>query len=210
MGKIRARTDAELAARKREILDAAAEQLMTEDYGAITLATIAEKTSISRTSMYTYYEKKEAVFVDLMIQEYEKLEREFHAAFGVPMRRDAFCKTMSGILWKHPILLKLLSLQLSVWDCRYDDELIKRFVAATQPYMRTLHEILTRQFPNADDAARNTFKLQFSVYCNSLYVVENLPASQMDAMREWNYFGQILSGEQICYEGLMLLSAGLE
>ena len=54
MGKIRARTDAELAARKREILDAAAEQLMTEDYDAITLATIAEKTSISRASILQF------------------------------------------------------------------------------------------------------------------------------------------------------------
>ena len=59
MGKLRARTDEELAARKNEILDVAREQIMTMDYDAITLATIAEKTSISRPSMYHYYEKKE-------------------------------------------------------------------------------------------------------------------------------------------------------
>lgn len=43
MGKIRARTDEELAARKQEILAAAKEQFMTMSYGSITLATIAEK-----------------------------------------------------------------------------------------------------------------------------------------------------------------------
>ena len=52
MGKIRARTDEELAARKQEILAAAKEQFMTMSYGSITLATIAEKTSISRPSIY--------------------------------------------------------------------------------------------------------------------------------------------------------------
>ena len=47
MGKIRARTDEELAARKQEILSAARDLLMTMSYESITLAAIAEKTSIS-------------------------------------------------------------------------------------------------------------------------------------------------------------------
>lgn len=210
MGKIRARTDEELAARRQEILTVAAEQLMTEEYEAITLATIAAKTSISRTSMYTYYDTKEAVFVDLMINEYEKLERELRNTFGVKMRREDFCKALSGILWQHPILLKLLSFQLSVWDRRYDDSLVKRFVVATQPYMQTLNDILMIQFPDADGMARNMFKLQFSVYCNSLYTIEHLPESHIDAMIEHTFFDSIPPGEQICCEGLMLLSAGLE
>ena len=47
MGRVRARTDEELAARREDILQSAREQIMTMDYDAITLATIAEKTSIS-------------------------------------------------------------------------------------------------------------------------------------------------------------------
>lgn len=210
MGKIRARTDSELAARKQEIMDVAAEQLMTMEYASITLATIAEKTSISRTSMYTYYDTKEAVFVDLMILEYEKLTQELRTAFDGKLTREAFCETMSHILWTHPILLKLLSLQLSVWDRRYDDTLVKHFVRETLPYMQALDELLDRQFPNADRSRRNRFKLQFSVYCNSLYAIEHLPASQVDAMHEHSFFDAIPSGEEICREGLLLLSAGLE
>lgn len=209
MGKLRARTDAELAARRQEILNAAAEQLMSMDYDTITLATIAEKTSIGRTSLYSYYETKEAVFADLLILEYEKLEQSFRTVFGERMPRQQFCETMAHLLWEHPILLKLLSLQLSVWDHRYNDELVERFVKATQPYMQTLNDILAVQFPDADDVARNRFKLQFSVYCNSLYVIEHLPASQMEAMAEMGFYDTIPAGEQICFEGLMLLSAVL-
>ena len=210
MGKLRARTDAELAARKQEIMDAAAEQLMNMEYGAITLATIAEKTSISRTSMYTYYDRKECVFVDLMILEYEKLRDTLLETFSVQMTREAFCRAMSSILWSQPILLKMLSLQLSVWDHRYDDELVKHFVSETQPYMKALDQILQIQFPESDMPSRNMFKLQFSVYCNSLYSIEHLPESQIIAMNEQTFFDEIPSGEQICYEGLLLLSTGLE
>ena len=48
MGKIRARTEGEIAARKADILCAAAQQLMQNGYDAITLATLAAATSISR------------------------------------------------------------------------------------------------------------------------------------------------------------------
>ena len=210
MGKLRARTDAELAARKQEIMDAAADQLMNMDYDAITLATIAEKTSISRTSMYTYYDRKECVFVDLLILEYEKLKNTLLEMFSEQISQDAFCRSMSSILWNQPILLKLLSLQLSVWDHRYDDGLVKHFISETQPYMKALDQILEIQFPESDKASRNMFKLQFSVYCNSLYGIEHLPESQISAMNEQTFFEEIPSGEQICYEGLLLLSAGLE
>ena len=90
MGKARARTDEELAARKSEILEAAREQILIMDYDAVTLATIAEKTSISRPSMYHYYEKKEAVFVDLLIQEYQEMEIDMHPLLKRKMTREGF------------------------------------------------------------------------------------------------------------------------
>ena len=64
MGKQRARTEEELAARRNEIITAAGDLLMTCDYRDVTLATIAEKISISRPSLYNYYETRELVFDD--------------------------------------------------------------------------------------------------------------------------------------------------
>lgn len=207
MGKLRARTDEELAARKSEILDAAREQIMTMDYDAITLATIAEKTSISRPSMYHYYEKKENVFTDLMIREYEGLAEDMQGFLKRKTTRERFCLRLASILWKRQLLLKLLSLQLPVWRHEYSDENLKKFVEETAPYHETLKDALIKQFPNATDEQRNMFSIQFSVYCNSLYVIEHLPLSQMAAMEEKKFFNKIPTGEEICYEGLMLLSS---
>ena len=120
---------------------------MTEEYDDITLATIAERTSISRTSMYTYYDRKERVFLDLMIREYLNLEQELQAGLSVRMQRQAFCQWLSEVLWCHPTLLKLLSLQLSVWDRKYSDNLIEHFVRSSTPYIHALDRVLTFQFP---------------------------------------------------------------
>lgn len=209
MGKLRARTGAEFEARRQEILTAAGELLMAESYEDITLATIAERTSISRPSMYNYYEKKELVFADLMILEYRRWEEDLRKTFTMKQPREAFCKTMTELLWERHLLLKLLSLQLTVWDHKYDDEVIVRFEEEVQPFFQTLGDVLRIQFPDADSGARDMFRIQFTVYCNSLYLLDHLPASQLNAMNDLNLFGKIPSGKDICYEGLMLLSAGL-
>ena len=209
MGKVRARTDEELAARKQEILAAAREQLMSMNYESITLATIAEETSISRSSMYHYYDKKECVFVDLLIQEYQEWGEQMEPLLERRCSWEQFCQTMTEILWGHETLLKLLSLHLPIWDPGYDDSILRHFVKETRPFQNTLKEVVAFQFPDAGSKERNMFLIHFSVYCNSLYETTRLVQNQMDAMRGVWSLDPIPPVKEICYDGLMKLSAGL-
>lgn len=206
MGKVRARTEGELAARKNEILESAKEQLMTMDYDEITLATIAEKTSVSRPTMYRYYENKELVFIDLLIQEYEGLELELRPLLKRKMTKEHFCKKLSSSLWKRQVLLKLLSLQLPIWKREYDDQMLREFVNRSASYQHTLDDVLKKQFPETTAEARNMFRIQFSTYCNSLFVLEHLPDSMVQEMIDRKVFDDIPGGQEICFQGLMLLS----
>lgn len=210
MGSVRARTDDELAARKAEILKSAKKQLMSMDYDDITLATIAETTSVSRPTMYRYYEKKELVFIDLLVSEYADFEQELQVFLKRKLSRGSFCKKLSSMLWKRQVLLKLLSLQLPIWRKEYDAQMLQDFVRESVQYQRTLRAVMEKQFPDATAASRNMFRVQFSVYCNSLYVVEHLPEAMMQALIEQEIYDEIPGGEDACYEGLLLLTAGLE
>ena len=209
MGKIRARTDEELAARKQEILAAAKEQFMTMSYESITLAAIAEKTSISRPSMYHYYNKKECVFVDLIIQEYREWGEQMGPLLERRCSQEEFCQTMTDILWGHETLLKLLSLHLTIWDPSYDDSILRHFAKETLPFQNTLKEVVAFQFPDAGSKERNMFLIQFSIYCNSLYETKYIAQNQMDAIREMRFLDFIPPVKEICYDGLIKLSAGL-
>ena len=209
MGKIRARTDEELAARKQEILAAAKEQFMTMSYESITLATIAEKTSISRPSMYHYYDKKERVFADLIIQEYREWGEQMEPLLERRCSQEQFCQTMTDILWKHETLLKLLSLHLPIWDPSYDDSILHHFAKETLPFQNILKEVVAFQFPDADCKERTMFLIQFSVYCSSLYETKYLAQKQMDAMWKIRSLDFIPSMKEICYDGLIKLSASL-
>lgn len=209
MGKIRARTDEELAARKQEILAAAKEQFMTMSYESITLATIAEKTSISRPSIYHYYDKKESVFVDLIIQEYQEWGEQMGLLLERRCSQEQFCQTMTDILWEHETLLKLLSLHLPIWDPSYDDSILHHFAKETLPFQNTLKEVVAFQFPDADSKERTMFLIQFSVYCSSLYETKYFAQKQMDAMWKIRSLDFIPPVKEICYDGLIKLSASL-
>ena len=209
MGKIRARTDEELAARKQEILSAARDLLMTMSYESITLAAIAEKTSISRPSMYHYYNKKECVFVDLIIQEYREWGEQMGPLLERRCSQEEFCQTMTDILWGHETLLKLLSLHLPIWDPSYDDSILRHFAKETLPFQNTLKEVVAFQFPDAGSKERNMFLIQFSVYCNSLYETKYLAQKPMDATRKIRFLDFIPPVKEICYDGLIKLSASL-
>ena len=209
MGKVRARTDEELAARKQEILSAARDLLMTMNYESITLAAIAEKTSISRPSMYHYYNKKECVFVDLIIQEYREWGEQMGPLLERRCSQEEFCQTMTDILWGHETLLKLLSLHLPIWDPSYDDSILRHFAKETLPFQNTLKEVVAFQFPDAGSKERNMFLIQFSVYCNSLYETKYLAQKPTDAMWKTRFLDFIPPVKEICYDGLIKLSAGL-
>ena len=209
MGKIRARTDEELAARKQEILAAARDLLMTMSYESITLAAIAEKTSISRPSIYHYYDKKESVFADLIIQEYREWGEQMEPLLGRRCSQEQFCQTMTDILWGHETLLKLLSLHLPIWDPGYDDSMLRHFVKETQPFQNILKEVVAFQFPDAGSKERTMFLIQFSVYCSSLYETKYLAQKPMDATRKIRSLDFIPPVKEICYDGLIKLSASL-
>lgn len=209
MGRIRARTAEEIEERRNEILQAAEDLLSEEEYEDITLGTIAEKTSVSRPSMYTYYKTKEEVIVDLMIREYQLWELDLKKKYTRKMTRERFCRTMVNLLWQRNLLLKLLSLHVTALRNKCSDELIIRFEKEVQPFFITLSGILKKQFPLATEAERSMFSIQFTVYCNSLYALRQIPDIQREAMRDFDLFGTIPDDKEICYEGLMLLSSAL-
>jgi AcrR family transcriptional regulator len=205
MGKIRARTDRELTARKKEILDAAERQLMTMDYDSVTLASLAKETSVSRPSMYHYYETRENIFIDLLIREYNKFETDLQPFLKRKMSRGAFCRKLAEVLLKRKLMLKLLALQVPVFEKAYDQEQISRFTGKISSFNSVLLNVLDRQFPEADEDARDVFTAQFSLYCSSLYGLLCLPqyVKEHDNTLDESEF------VEICSQGLMLLSAAM-
>lgn len=206
MGNLRARNEDEITARKENILSAAAELLGTEDYDNITLATISEKTNISRPSMYNYYKTKEEIFLDLMVREYLKWKDELETLFARRVSRQTFCKRLAGSLIKQHLLIRLFSVRQFQLEKKLGDDKMNIFNETVKPFFDTFTAMLNKQFPNAKKSKLDMFKIQFTLYCYSVY-----PMSQLSKWESTDdFFGCVPDFETIYYNGLMLLTGELE
>ena len=70
-------------------------------------------------------------------------------------------------------------------------------------------EVLARQFPAVSEKARNAFLVQFVRYCVTFRGMIHFPQEQMAMIKQLGTFGELSDTKTICYDGLMLLSAGL-
>lgn len=209
MGEIRARSSEEIDNRKKEILDVTEDLFMNMEYQDITLAIIAEKTSISRPSMYNYYKTKEEVFLDLSKREYLSFNESIKTAFSRKVSREKFCQKMADTIWKHQPFLKILSLHSSVIEEKCGKDLMYDYKKSVQPLFETFSNILAKQFPDSSEESRELFKVHFFMYTYSLYPAGHIPKEQAEVMRELKPFGDLPDMKQVFYDALMRFSSSL-
>lgn len=210
MGTQRARNDTEKTARRDDILNAAAQLLMSEEYDDITLATISQKTNISRPSMYNYYKTKEEIFLDIMAREYLLWQSELADLFPRKVSRNIFCSRLASSLVKKHLLVRLFSLRQFRLEEKCGEKKMKEFNNKIGPFFGTFTEILSRQFPTASKADLDMLKIQFTLYSHSVYPITQMKDEQINNKLNTAFFGKIPELETIYYRGLMLLTSELE
>lgn len=209
MGTLRARKDGEIQARRNEILDAAATLFTERDWGTLTLAMIAEKTSISRPSMYNYYRSVEEVYFDLAAREYAAWGAELPRIFERPMTREEFCASLTESLFSRPLLLKLMHLYVDIGEEKCGGDLLERYRASVHAFYKEFFRIIESQFPQSPASEQRRFAIQFTRYTVTLYGLTRIPKTALEAMQGWGTFGTIPDAREICLDALMLLSGGL-
>ena len=105
-------TEREMANRD-EILTAAAKLYAAREYRDISLGDIAALTSLSRPSIYTYFNTKEEIFLGLLKREFgcwgESLAALDPAKVGT---KAAFAEALAGLLEQHALMLRIMDSNL--------------------------------------------------------------------------------------------------
>ena len=210
MGQIRARTNEDIAARKKEILDVTAKLLKKHEYEDLTLAIIADKLSISRPSLYNYYKTKEEIYLDLMRREYLSWAKELRRTFKEQMTREQFCRSLAKSLIKRQLIMQLFTVQQTKLLAECGKDAILQYNRDIHPFFEALSDILKTQFPDCAEEQRDMFKVQLTLYCYSIYPLTNMPAIYPNEVAPMNLYGDVPSSEDVIFKGLMLLSAELE
>ena len=190
MGKQRARSQEELNQRYEDILTAAQNLFMNNDYDDLSLTNIAKSLDLSRPALYSYFRSKEALFLKLSEREYLAVSHEIKERFTKKVGTKKFCVQLTEIFLNRPLFLKLLSLHQSVMETKVGFEQMKKFKMATVPFFRTIFAACQQEFPNADETEITQFIAQINVLLPTMSAYQTIPEEQIQVMKELKIFGE--------------------
>lgn len=117
--------------RRREILDVTADLYKTMDYRDITFNAIGCVVSMSRPSIYNYFETKEEIFLTLLTEEYNQWAQELEESVEQVVTEEELARLLSTSLQHREGLLKLMSNNLNDLEAHSRQEFM---VAYKQSY----------------------------------------------------------------------------
>lgn len=99
--------------RRQIILDVALQRFQAANYEAVSMVAVAEAAQIAKGTVYLYFKTKEALFLALLTQEFERwfdrMETELRAK-AQPLSIDSFGAFMVETLVAHPALVRLIAI----------------------------------------------------------------------------------------------------
>ena len=170
--------------RPGEIIDACRRLYRTMAFKEITLKEISKETSLSRPSIYNYFQTKEEIFLALLEEEYRLWADDLdqilsHNGYDI----QSFATAISESIAKRETLLKILCMNLYEIE---ENSRTERLVEFKKHYGRTIDIIdaaLEKFFPDMTTEDRTDFIYEFYPFLYGLYPYVYPTKKQMDAMK---------------------------
>ena len=195
------------ASRREEIVNACEKLYQTMSFKEITLKDISVETSLSRPSIYNYFQTKEEIFLALMQREYENWSGELNllSENNSQMSAEAFADAIAHSLERHEQLLKLLAMNHYDMEENSRPERLTDFKAAYGASIDAVRASLGKFFP---DTNAESFVFVFFPFLFGVYPYSVATQKQLDAMRDAKLEFRMHSIYEIVYSCVMQLLGG--
>ncbi len=169
--------------RSKEITLAARKLYGMYSFKDINLKLISTKTSISRPSIYNYFETKEEIFLEILKEEFEDWKSDLEAVFAnVSLTLEEFSDLISSSLEKHEVMLKIESMNLYEIEDNSRLEKLIEFKKTFNETRKIFISSLTKFFPSITEAKANEFTYHFLPFLNGVYPFVYPTGKQEEAM----------------------------
>ena len=195
------------ASRREEIVNACEKLYQTMSFKEITLKDISVETSLSRPSIYNYFQTKEEIFLALMQREYELWAAEFNtlAEEHNAMSANDFAAAMAHSLENHEQLLKLLAMNHYDVEENSRPERLAEFKVAYGASLDAVRACVRKFFPETDC---ESFIFVFFPFLFGVYPYSVATQKQLDAMRDAGMEFKMHGIYEIIYSCVMQLLGG--
>ena len=195
------------ASRREEIVNACEKLYQTMSFKEITLKDISVETSLSRPSIYNYFQTKEEIFLALMQREYENWSGELNllSENNSQMSAEDFADAIAHSLERHEQLLKLLAMNHYDMEENSRPERLTDFKAAYGASLDAVRASLGKFFP---DTNAESFVFVFFPFLFGVYPYSVATQKQLDAMRDAGMEFRMHGIYEIVYSCVMQLLGG--
>ena len=172
------------AARKEEIINACEKLYQTMSFKDITLKEISAVTSLTRTSIYNYFQTKEEIFLALYEREYDRWNEELTGILedNDKLTTDELADKIASSIARREQLLKLLSMNNYDMESNSRPERLVSFKVAYGESMENMRLILKKFIKGITDQEVESFIYVFFPFMFGIYPYSEVTDKQREAM----------------------------
>ena len=193
--------------RKEEIINACEKLYENNSFKDITIKSIGEKTTFSRTSIYNYFQTKEEIFLALLKREYERWIEDLNVIYeqNQEMTKEVFADKLANTVTKRKNLLKLLSMNMYDMEENSRMEELIDFKKAYGDAIKTLKKCVDKFFEKISEEEREEFVCLFFPLMYGIHPYSEVTERQLQAMKISDVPYKALSIYDIAYKGIIRL-----
>ena len=193
--------------RKEEIINACEKLYENNSFKDITIKSIGEETTFSRTSIYNYFQTKEEIFLALLKREYERWIDDLNEMYekNSEMTKEVFADKLANTVAKRNNLLKLLSMNMYDMEENSRMEELIEFKMAYGNAIKMVRKCVDKFFEKMSDEEKEEFVFLFFPLMYGIYPYAEVTEKQMQAMDSADVPFKYLSIYDITYKGILKL-----
>lgn len=193
--------------RKEEIINACEKLYKDYNFKDITIKSISEETTFSRTSIYNYFQTKEEIFLALLKREYEKWIEDLNRLYkdNFDISKELFAEKLSRTVSKRKNLLKLLSMNMYDMEENSRTEALVEFKEAYGTAIKTVGKCLDKYFDDMTEEEKKDFIFSFFPFMYGIYPYTFVTDKQKEAMKKAKVPFEYLTIYEITYKGILKL-----
>ena len=193
--------------RKEEIINACEKLYENNNFKDITIKSIGEETTFSRTSIYNYFQTKEEIFLALFKREYERWIEDLNKMYeeNSSMTREVFAEKLANTVAKRKNLLKLLSMNMYDMEENSRTEALVEFKEAYGTAIKTVGKCLDKYFDDMTEEEKKDFIFSFFPFMYGIYPYTFVTDKQKEAMKKAKVPFEYLTIYEITYKGILKL-----
>lgn len=193
--------------KKEEIIKACTKLYDKENFKDITIKQIAEKTTLSRPSIYNYFETKEEIFLLMFQREYEKWTDELNDILNNydKLTKEEFASILAHTLENKTRLLRLLSMNMYDTEENSRMENLVEFKKAYKNAGHTVKLCVKKFFKHKTEDELINFLYTFFPLMYGIYPYAFLTNKQKEAVKKSGIDFKYFSIYEIAYNEILKL-----